>query len=98
MMGFTEVFWVLIVFAIGMVAFVVIVLVGAARTLGRICGLLGRLLFGRPRRRAIAAPRRRLLRACPQAQCGFLNTVDARYCARCGTPLKTARIIEAHDG
>lgn len=74
----------------GIVGFVVMALVLA----GKLVGLLFRSLVGGP---AEAASGRRASRArdagsvvCPQRRCAHVNAWNARFCARCGRPLRRA--------
>ena len=97
MLGFTEVLWVLLLLAVGVVAFVAIVLLGVARIVQGLLRGVYWLLRGPRRAPPSNAQPHRLLRACPQPQCGFLNAEGARFCARCGTPLESARVIDTHD-
>lgn len=47
------------------------------RTVGRLLGWLGRVVFGQGSAGA-------LMRRCPRESCGEANPTHARYCRRCG--------------
>lgn len=90
---FVVVWWVGGLLLLGIVGFFVMAVALAVRFIG----FVFRSLFGWPNEAPPEAPRgsgRR--RVCPHRRCGHLNPPAARYCARCGRPLRAAYDVDAY--
>jgi len=88
------VLWVGVILLVGFIGFFVVAVVMVVRLIG----FVGRVLFGRPSAENEPGQRRRDHhgRLCPQLRCGHVNAADARYCARCGQPLRVVCDVDAY--
>lgn len=90
----------------GFVAISLLVLAGivgffvmAVALLLRIGGFVLRTLFGGPddeRPRRVLPHAAHGLRVCPHRRCGHANRIEARFCARCGRPLRGGNGMDAY--
>lgn len=88
------IFWAAAMVGLGIIGFVIVVFALIVRFIASgIRWLLDDGGNGNARRRVLNGQPGTL---CPRARCGHLNRSEARFCARCGSPLASTQNVDAY--